>query len=440
MKKIFSTIKPLLAAGIIVVILSILGIIFNHILQGLLKAGFNPEVMDIRESKRIGNYPWFTLFVGISLIGSYFIKQRVLKCQITYLPSKFILLGVVGGGILVSLREWCDYCYPVWDKYLTFSRCFYSIFTNPSNHTLLAMERFTDGYIHATSFLGPIFVALVSIFVRNITISYMVTMFIFTVATGFILKEIITRFYDVSKSDSWTYLILFFSHCTVMRSSFFPQMDPVAMFFSNLLIFLIYLYYSKKQNRYLYLMSLVLSLSLFSKGNAFPLLFLMATCYLWVSLPRKSFDWRRFLQIVLYTAVMPLGVFCFYIWYFDFSSNIVSEFKACQIEWHCIYDNPKRFILAFFSTFQIYLFFIFKKDNLRKPFFIPLVFIFFLITALIVSGASFYNRFFLPLIPSVIILSIPALEKIRVYRAPLFNLIVMWVILSNYLFIFLRLY
>ena len=436
--------KLLIISGVTTTALGIAGMVGNRLLQRVMATHYPVPVMRLLEEERIRHYPILLLFVGISLLLFGLVEVGKLRIPLFNLPRKTILTVLIAGGILISLRDWRYYGSPVWDGFGDFSRYFYHLIFQPGRDSLASFNTFIHQYAHSGSPLGPFLIGLLNGVIRDITLSYMILMGLATIGTALILKRIISRFYRLPDGYSRDYLILFFSHCLVMRSLFFPQMDALVMFWSNLYIYLAYLYLLQGKGIYLYLASAVITAAILTKVNGFFLIPLLPAAYILIGWREKKFRGGELVKSLFYTAIIPLGLFLFYLWRLQLLENVIHELSLRgMVDGSGIrFDhNPKLFLIACLIAFQIYPYLIWTKENYKnKAATLPALFVFITLACLIFSSAPFFLRFFLPIIPSILLLSIPKLESIRRTRPRLVNLVILWMIVFNYLILFLHLY
>ena len=436
--------KLLIISGSITTTLGIAGLAGNRFLQRVMATHYPVPVMRLWEEERIQHYPLLLLFVGISLLLFGLFEAGKFRIPLFSLPRKTILTVLIAGGILISLREWRYYGSPVWDGFGDFSRHFYHLIFQPGRSSLAAFNTFIHQYSHSGSPLGPFLIGLLNDVIRDITLSYMILMGLATIGTALILGKIIKLFYRLPAGYSRDYLILFFSHCVVTRSLFFPQMDALVMFQSNLYIYLAYLYLLRGRQLYLYLASAVITAAILTKVNGFFLIPLLPAANILIRWREKKFRGAELAKSVFFTAIIPLGLFLFYLWRLQLLENVIHELSIRgMVDGSGIrFDhNPKLFLIACLIAFQIYPYLIWTKENYKnKAAALPLLFVIITFACLIFSSAPFFLRFFLPVIPSILLLSIPKLEAIRRSRPRLVNLIILWMIAFNYLILFLHLY
>jgi hypothetical protein len=427
------------SAGIIFIALGLVGEIFNKSLQVILSTGY-PNVIDqVREALRIQNYPIFLIFVG----GVFFVfalaRKKMSNFKIRTDYYKWLAWGMIAIAISWSVREWCYWGSPLWDNYGDISTLLYNVLIQPDAKNLSLLKNFAQSYIHVFSLLTPVLTALLNVFVKNITASYMTVIFSFSLGTGFILKSIIRRFYNVPKNEAWAYLILFFSHYAVMRSMVFPQTDAVVMFFSTLVMWLAHLYISTERKQYLYVLAAVLSVGIFSKIGAFYVSFVFLFSYLWIALLRRSLKWKNLALILLASVAVPALVFTFYVRHFHLYPNLLQELHA---RLGSAKDrNPKLFVFTMVNMFQMYVVFLRDKNIFKNIYsWIPAILVLLTVGGVTGGSLAFWSRFFLPIVPALIILSVPALERMRLQKPIIFNMVLVWSVVLNCTLMFLRLY
>ena len=150
------------------------------------------------------------------------------------------------------------------------------------------------------------------------------------------------------------------------------------------------------------------------------------------------------MRILLYVAVIPLSIFVGFLKWFNILKNFIHELSLRGvIDTSGIrFDrNLILFFITFLIAFQIYSYLILAKENFRsKKSLPPLLTILVTVLFLLLGSAPFFLRFFLPIIPAILLLSISKLESIRYFRPQLVNLLIVWTITFNYLVLVLHLY
>ena len=437
------------------------------------------------QEERIRRYPILILFIGISLLLCSLFTSGKLRLPAFKVPWKTLLAVIIMGGILMSLREWRYYGSPVWDGYGDFSRHFYYLIFHPGDSTLEAFNLFIQEYAHAGSPLGPFLIGLLNGLFRNITLSYMILMILSTLGTAVILRKILLLFYQFSPQQVIEYLILFFSNCVVMRSMAFPQMDALVMFWTTIFLYLAYRYLcnlSENQegdelvaatfrspsygslktastkplffrmlfhlfrgnNIQLIWISIAITAAILTKVNGFFLIPIIPIAYIIITWRKESFRLGELMRILLYVAVIPLSIFVGFLKWFNILKNFIHELSLRGvIDTSGIrFDrNLILFFITFLIAFQIYSYLILAKENFRsKKSLPPLLTILVTVLFLLLGSAPFFLRFFLPIIPAILLLSISKLESIRYFRPQLVNLLIVWTITFNYLVLVLHLY
>lgn len=436
--------KLIIVSGVLVSLLGAAGLIWQTAVIRFLATPYADTFRRLREEPRLARYPVLILFFGVSLILFGLFRSGRLSLPVIRLPKKTILTGVIALGVVLSIREWRYFGSPVWDGYGEFSGHFYKLLVLPGSESLDAFREFTQGYIHSGSPLAPFLIALLNILFRDITRSYMVLMFLSTLGTAFLLRKILRVFWYIPSALSIDYLILFFSHCVVMRSLLFPQTDALGMFWSTLVIYLGCAYLRGLEGRYLLLATLGITAAILTKVNGFFLAPLIPVLYLLSSLNKGDFQAWEFGRTVLFSAVIPSGLFLAYLWGLDVFENFLHEVSLRGVvdDYGIRYDNNfKLFIISSLITFQVYLRLIWKRGNLkRKVNLVPAIFVATTIVLLVLGSSTFFLRRFLPLIPALLLLSSANLEKIRQSSLSGFNILILWTIILNCLVLWLHLY
>lgn len=431
-------------SGVLVSLLGAAGVVWREAVIAFLATPYSSGLRRLREEPRLARYPVLVIFVGVSLIILGLFRSGKFRFPAVRLPRRTLLLAVIALGMVLSIREWRYFGSPVWDGYGEFSRHFYLLLVQPGPDTLAAFRTFTRGYIHSGSPLAPFLIALLNLLFRDITLSYMVLMFLSTLGTAFLLKKTLVRFWRIPSALSLDYLILFFSHCAVMRSLLFPQTDALGMFWSTLLIYLGCAYLGERRDRCLLYSAFVVTAAALTKANGFFLLpFFPVLCFL-ASLREGRLRRRELLKTVLFGAVLPIAVFSLYIWRFGYLDNLLREISlrgvagATDIRTD---HNLKLFIISTLLTFQFHLRLIWKRGNLKRSGNLPpVVFVVTTILLLVLGSATFFLRRFLPLVPPLLLISSANLERIRRGDPSLFNLLAIWTIAFNGLVLWLHLY
>ena len=220
------TAKGLVVSGGVVTALGIAGIICRQAVFRILSTPYAIPVMRAWEEARMCRYPVLVLFIGLSLVFFGFITAGKIKLPAFRLPRVPLLAALIAGGMLISLREWRHFGSPVWDGYGEFSLRFYQLIFHPGAFALRSFQEFIRGYAHAGSPLGPFLIGLLNAAVGEITLSYMILMFLATLGTAFLLRRMLIRIHRLPAALTYDYLLLFFAHCVVMRSELFPRWTP----------------------------------------------------------------------------------------------------------------------------------------------------------------------------------------------------------------------
>jgi|GEM_PF-2200308 len=431
-------------SGALLSLLGMIGVIWPEAVIKYLSTPYISSMRQSREYVRLVSYPILVIFVGVSLIIFGLFRSGKISIPRIRLPKRTLLAMLVIVGAVLSIREWRFFGSPVWDGYDEFSRQFYMLLVLPGLESLDAFRLFAQGYVHSGSPLAPFLIALLNILFQDITLSYMVLMFLSTLGTAFLLRKILRVFWHLPSALSLDYLILFFSHCVVIRSLLFPQTDALGMFWSTLVIYLGCAYLRDLEYRYLLFISLGVTAAILTKVNGFFLFALIPVCYLLTSLKEGKFRSSEFLKTVLFSAIIPFSFFLFYLWGVGIFENFISEVASRGVvdDSGIRYDNNlKIFIISTLITFQIYLRLIWKRGNLRRNNNIaPAIFVVMTIILLVLGSSTFFLRRFLPLIPPLLLLARANLEKIRRNSLSLFNMLILWTIVFNFIVLWLHLY
>jgi len=434
----------IILSGVIITGLGITGMVWNPLFRKVMATPYSFPLLRVWQEERIRRYPILILFIGISLLLFSLFSSGKLRFPAFKIPWKTLLTALIMGGIIMSLWEWRYYGSPLWDGYGDFSRHFYNLIFHPGDSNFGAFNLFIRTYAHAGSPLGPFLIGLLNGVFRDITFSYMILMILSTLGTAVILRKILLKFYQFSSRQVIEYLILFFSNCVVMRSMAFPQMDALVMFWTTLALYLAYLYLFGGKYIHLILTSVVITAAILTKVNGFFLIPLIPIAYIIIAWREESFRSGELIKILLYVAVVPLGLFISFLKGFNILENFLHELTLRGvIDTSGIrFDrNLILFLITFLIAFQIYSYLILAKDNLKsKKSLPPLLIIVVTIVFLLLGSAPFFLRFFLPIIPAILLLSIPKLESIRSFRPQAVNLLIIWTITFNYLVLALHLY
>jgi hypothetical protein len=436
--------RLIIISGVIITGLGITGMVWNIVLRRAMATPYSFPLLRAWQEERIRRYPILILFIGISLLLCSLFTSGKLRLPAFKVPWKTLLAVIIMGGILMSLREWRYYGSPVWDGYGDFSRHFYYLIFHPGDSTFEAFNIFIQKYAHAGSPLGPFMIGLLNGLFRNITLSYMILMILSTLGTAVILRKILLLFYQFSPQQVIEYLVLFFSNCVVMRSMAFPQMDALVMFWTTLALYLAYLYLFRGRYIHLILASVVITGAILTKVNGFFLIPIIPIAYIIITWRKERFRLGELMRILLYVSVIPLSIFVGFLKGFNILENFLHELSLRGvIDTSGIrFDrNLILFFITFLIAFQIYSYLILAKENLRsKKSLPPLLTIIVTVLFLLLGSAPFFLRFFLPIIPAILLLSISKLESIRYSHPQLVNLLIVWTITFNYLVLVLHLY
>ena len=190
--------------------------------------------------------------------------------------------------------------------------------------------------------------------------------------------------------------------------------------------------------------SIAITAAILTKVNGFFLIPIIPIAYIIITWRKESFRLGELMRILLYVAVIPLSIFVGFLKWFNILKNFIHELSLRGvIDTSGIrFDrNLILFFITFLIAFQIYSYLLLAKENIRsKKSLPPLLTIIVTVLFLLLGSAPFFLRFFLPIIPAILLLSISKLESIRYFRPQLVNLLIVWTITFNYLVLVLHLY
>ena len=213
------------------------------------------------------------------------------------------------------------------------------------------------------------------------------------------------------------------------------------LFWTNLLLYLAYLYQREGKIRHLFLAFVVITAAILTKVNGWFLTPLIPLIYCITSLRQGKFRGGELLKTVIFSALLPAAVLLFYLWRMDLLHNFLHELtlRGRVDDSGIRFDhNIKIFLISSLIAFQLYIFLIWSRR--RKEALPPALLIAVTVVLLLLGSAPLFLRFYLPLVPSLLLLSSAKLEKIRTRNLPLFNLLILWTIAFNYLVMLLHLY
>lgn len=283
----------------------------------------------------------------------------------------------------------------------------------------------------ASSPLAPMLVGILTVFSNNTVISYVVISAILSLGSVGIFIKMIRSFLQ-KKFTIETHLIifLFVFHILMIRAFARPITDSIGLFFTLLALYIVYDISEKFSGEKLAIGSFVIFISLFSRVSVYPVIIFII---LWFLIEYLVYKKGKSLIQVIYLSVAPT------IGYIVASASldlIPTIFKALEISQKSAFSQFHtftNFIKMSFVSLQFYPVIILtciKKTFSRFNLFHSLWVLVYLIFLLSGEGA-FWNRYMLPIVPSVLIISYTPLTELYKKYPVIFYIFYTIVLLLN---------
>jgi len=225
------------------------------------------------------------------------------------------------------------------------------------------------------------------------------------ILTLFCLREF--AIYIGLKDEVNKILIVYISSYTVISNIARPMNDSLAALFAVLSLFFTYKCLKTEHFREYVALSIILTLSIFTKDSLFPLLLVPMSFYLLSLFKMKiTANTKTIGKIIVFTILIPLIIWLVFILSLDLLPIIISRRLGVLKSVYSSAHTPFMFIFSIIVCFHFLPILVFSNYKVfrNQKYWVFLIWLFLFIIARIIVPGPFWDRLWLPgLFPAVIL-------------------------------------
>jgi hypothetical protein len=368
---------------------------------------------------RVVGYRWFLWMAAGALAvwcAALWVDSHVKRSEAAsrrfpaYFPlivEGVVFLAMATMAVFFSDREWVRFGRPCWDNYCVYAGLIFEWLRHPSSDTWTELHSFMQSDYHCNSPLVPLLVACTKLLSGlEITASYRALCGGATVLGFSTLFWFVRRKLAVSADNAATIILLLASNIAVIRASCFPQTDAFVFLWTTLAITQSLSFMETPTRSRAIICFAVFTLGLFVKLSFLPAL---AIIPLWTGLERAAFNKEPARAALLGAArralVFAVGPLLIYL-SFQLSLGLISMYAR---EFGRMQTDDKFFpfhLISLAQTGAVLLPLIaIGARRLTKADLCLLAWSGLYILSLWIGRTSGWDRFYLPIIPPLAIVS-----------------------------------
>lgn len=342
--------------------------------------------------------------------------------QLPVATETVLFLALLALDAVLSHRYWLAWSRPLWDDYWRFGEILHHAMTMRDPALPAAVRQFIGEYPHAPSPLTPMLIAVGMFIVKNSVAVLMALNLAATAGSLWLLRSIVRRLSPAT--IFWPLGVLFLAHGATARNCLFIQLDAINGFFVLLFFHLWMSWREKPTLDRQAAMVIAIVLGVFQKTTLFPLMALPTLVEVAEALRTRKWDVMRLAYVALYTAVVPLALFAFYLYRFEVGDNFQTQVALMGAGWNVLDFSLQRFVYATLLLLGPFLPLVaLNRDWRRPPYLAFTLYIALFFVSMVVVQGPFWGRYYSHLLGAWLLLAAPGLgrvERAAAYRLPLY--------------------
>lgn len=330
-----------------------------------------------------------------------------------------LMAGLAVALVVLSLLWWrietdyceCEHC-P--DGYCTYAERLAAVLVARDLPAVDALRTYTQGYMHSHSPLAPILVALLTLPTGSTVLAFMLVSVAATlVAWRAVRRSIVTAWAPPASLVAWLF-VGFLSHALVLRALARPMGDALGLACVAIALWMIQRHQMERSSRSALLLGAVQLVGLFSRVSFIPMLGMPVLAEL-IGPGRWP---ARLARAVRAGAIFGLGpglAFLGLTWLLG-AQNLRLTWEFAHRPDFTAFATPAHFLVALAVAGQGYAVVAIAMGRLawlgHPAFRLHAAWIALYGAFLALGGGALWPRYFLPLVPSVLVLATPALARL----------------------------
>jgi hypothetical protein len=296
------------------------------------------------------------------------------------------------------------------------------VYANNIKYKILDWTYDLRPFLHKTSWqphlpFFPFLSALLSMLIGDTKLSCILISILSVILTLFYLREF--AIYIGQKDEVNKILLIYISSHTVITNIARPMNDSLAVLLAGVSLLLMYKYLKYGHLNKYFIISITLTLSIFTKDSLFPLLLVPISFYLLSLLKTENKANAKMLgKIIIFTILIPLILWVIFVLSFELLPIILIRRIGGLESRYSSAHTPFMFIFSIIVCFHFLpVLILLNYSNLRnQKYWICIIWLFLFIIARIIAPGPFWDRLWLPGLFAAVLLGYGGLKNKKLYE------------------------